>query len=359
MRKRKKTKQVTVKDIKIGGDAPVSVQSMTNLPIEDVNGTIDQIIRLENEGADIVRVALRNEDSVEHLKKVIKNVHVPVVADIHFNYRIALKAIDAGINKIRINPGNIGHQSRVKEVVKAALASSIPIRIGVNGGSINRKKYSEVTPENLVESALEHVRILEDNNFDDIVVSIKTSDIFHTMEANRLFSRERDYPIHVGLTEAGYGMASIVQSSFAIGSLLSEGIGDTIRVSITGDPVDEIAVGKKILETVGERPVLVKIISCPTCGRTSRSIDILQIAKDADRECHNRFSKILKEKNRSLSVAIMGCEVNGPGEAMEADVGLAGGYDGYMLLFAKGEKLKKVKVEDAIDSLLIEVEKIL
>ncbi|MCP4129766.1 MAG: flavodoxin-dependent (E)-4-hydroxy-3-methylbut-2-enyl-diphosphate synthase [bacterium] len=357
-RQRKKTRQVTVGPLIIGGDAPVSVQSMTSVPIEDVAGTIDQLTRLKDQGVDLVRLALRNEEAVDYLAQVIKAVDMPLSADIHFNYRIAIAAMKAGIHKIRINPGNIGDAARVREVVTAAKDYGVPIRIGVNAGSIDRKKYTEASPENLVESALEHVRILEDNDFTNIVVSIKSSDIFQNIEANKLFSQKRDYPLHIGLTEAGFGMHCIVQSSVVLGHLLMEGIGDTIRVSMTGDPVQEVVVGKKILESVGELHPPVRIISCPTCGRTDPGIDVLDLATRVEKEAVSRFSEILREKNRTITIAVMGCEVNGPGEAAEADVGLAGGRNGSVLLFAQGEKVKKIDQEEAVEALLKEVERV-
>jgi len=352
---RKKTRKVQIGNLSIGGDSPIVIQSMTNIPIEDVNRNIAQIENLRKNGAGIVRLAVRNEKGIEPLKKIIKASTVPLVADIHFDYRIAVAAIDAGIAKIRINPGNIGDENKVKEVVRAATANNIPIRIGVNGGSINRKKYSHVTPESLVDSAIENIRILEDNNFENIVVSIKCSDIFDTVEANRLMSGLRDYPIHIGLTEAGYGLSCIVQSSIVIGHLLMMGIGDTIRVSMTGDPVNEAVTGTKILESLNLKFSPVRIISCPTCGRTAEDIDLLDIAQTAERELAQKFGETLSRKNEKITVAIMGCEVNGPGEAAEADFGLAGGQNGKMLLFARGERIKTVAVKDAVSELIAAV----
>ncbi len=239
----------------------------------------------------------------------------------------------------------------------AARDHGVPIRIGVNGGSLDKKKYPHVTPENLAESAMDHVRILEDNNFQDIIVSIKSSDVFQTIEANRIFSGMRDYPLHIGLTEAGYGMNCIVQSSVVLGHLLLQGIGDTIRVSMTGDPVEEVIVGRRILEAVGERRALVKIISCPTCGRTDPGLDILALAREVELKASERFASRLAATGRSLTIAVMGCEVNGPGEASEADFGMAGARGGNLLLFARGEKIKKVHSTEAISMLLDEIEK--
>ncbi len=359
MRKRRHTRSIYVRGLQIGGNAPVSIQSMTNVPIEDVEGTIRQIRALESEGADLVRLALRNEDSIEYLKKIRKEIDTPLSADVHFNYKIAIKAIESGIDKVRLNPGNIGDALRVKEVLKAAKDRSVPIRIGVNSGSVDLNKYSSVTAGTLVESALEHVMILEDNDFTDIVVSIKSSDVFQTIEANEMFASVRDYPLHIGLTEAGYGLSCAVQSSVVTGHLLLKGIGDTIRVSMTGDPVQEIVVAKKILESVGERKPVLRFISCPTCGRTDPSLNILELAETAEKELNDRFSDAMRSKGVSLTIAVMGCEVNGPGEAAHADIGVAGGKNGSMLLFSRGEKLRKIDAEDAVSCLVQEIEKML
>lgn len=357
--KRRATRQVRAGNLLIGGDAPISVQTMTKCPIEDVQGTVDQIRHLEKLGADLVRVALRTEESVESLRKVISSVSVPLCADIHFNHRIAIAAIDAGVKKVRINPGNIGSAQRVREVVRAALDHDVPIRIGVNGGSVDRKKYSEVTPRSLVDSAMEHVRLLEDNNFTQIAVSLKSSDLNQTVEANRIFSALRDYPLHVGLTEAGYGLTCVVQSSIAIGSLLMEGIGDTIRVSMTGDSADEIIAGKKILEAVGERIPAIRIISCPGCGRTDPSLNLPDLAREAEKELTMRFENALRTMGHSITVAVMGCEVNGPGEASHADAGLAGGQGGVFLLFIRGEIIRKVHRDEAVSALAGELQALL
>jgi (E)-4-hydroxy-3-methylbut-2-enyl-diphosphate synthase len=356
---RKQTRKVMVRGLGIGGDSPVSIQSMTNLPIENVEGTIKQIRRLTEEGADLVRLAVRNEESIKYLKKIRKAIDTPLSADVHFNYRIAIKSIEAGIDKVRINPGNIGSPDKVREVLKTAKDYSVPIRIGVNSGSVDTKKYGSVSPKSLVDSAIEHIKILEDNDFFDIVVSIKSSDIFQTIEANELFSAIRDYPLHLGLTEAGYGMSCTVQSSITIGHLLLKGVGDTIRVSMTGDPADEIVVAKKILESVGERKPVLRIISCPTCGRTDPSLDILSLAQSIEAELNAKYSAVLKAKDISITIAVMGCEVNGPGEAAHADIGIAGGRKGKMLLFSKGKKLKKIDSGDAVTALLTGVENII
>ncbi len=350
--RRKTTRTVNAGSVPIGGTSPVVLQSMTNTPIDDTEATMTQIERLKNAGAQIVRLAVKNRNSIPHLREIIKQAKLPLVADIHFDYTLALEAIDAGISKIRINPGNIGEEWKVKEVVTAAKQNRIPIRIGVNGGSIDRKKYDHPTPENLVKSAIDHIEILERLDFDDIVISIKSSDIFDTIEANRLMSERRDYPIHLGLTEAGYGLNSIVQSSIAIGNLLLDGIGDTIRVSMTGDPVDEIHAGKKILESLNLRYNPVKIISCPTCGRTSPKLDILSLAMETEAAVLEKFQASLESRNRKIVIAVMGCEVNGPGEASEADFGLAGCQNGKVMIFAKGTKIETVEYGEAMPTLL-------
>ncbi len=356
---RKNTRKISVRGLDIGGFAPISIQSMTNFPIENTKDTINQIKRLKAGGADLVRLAVPTEDSVEYLKVIRKEVEIPLSADIHFNYRIAIKSIEAGIDKIRINPGNIGSADKVRDVLKAAGEHSVPIRIGVNGGSVDLKKYGIVSPETLVESAMEHVRILEDNDFTDIIVSIKSSDIRQTITANRIFSGIRDYPLHLGLTEAGFGLNCVIQSSIAIGTLLMEGIGDSIRVSMTGDPENELPVAKKILEAAGARKPVLRIISCPTCGRTDPELNILNIAELIEKELTAKFESELRKADNSLTVAVMGCEVNGPGEASHADIGVAGGKKGYMTLFSKGESIKRIKAKDAISELLKETEKFL
>lgn len=352
---RKNTRQVKAGSVAIGGGEPVSLQSMTNIPIEETESNIRQINELENCGVDIVRLAIRNEKSAAHLRTIASAVNIPLVADIHFDYRIAIAAIEAGAAKIRINPGNIGEEWKVREVVAAAKSNGVPIRIGVNGGSINRKKYSHVTAESLVDSAMENIRILEDAGFEDIVVSIKSSDIFSTIDANKLMAETRNYPIHIGLTEAGYGLSCIVQSSLVIGHLLLSGIGDTIRVSMTGNPVNEAVTGRKILESLDLRYTPFRIISCPTCGRTAADIDLLSIAEKVEAELTARFSEKLKVSGKHITVAVMGCEVNGPGEAKEADYGLAGGQNGKMVLFARGEVLRTVAAIDAVEELLREI----
>lgn len=358
-RQRIKTRQVRAGNLLIGGDAPVSIQSMTNLPIEDVEGTIGQIRRLADAGADLVRLAVLNEDAIPCLAQIRRAVDLPLSADIHFNYRLAIRAMESGINKVRINPGNIGSRERVLEVVRAAGEHGVPLRIGVNGGSLDRTRYPDGSPQSLADSALDHVKILEDAGFQDIVVSLKSSDLFQTIEANRLFSLQRDYPLHVGLTEAGYGLGCIVQSSLAIGHLLLMGLGDTVRVSMTGDPVEEIAVAARILESVGERFVPVRLIACPTCGRTDPEVNLLEIAREVEEDLLHRYGRDLAERKRTLTVAVMGCEVNGPGEASHADVGIAGARNNSFLLFAGGQKLKKIPRSEVRNALAAAVEELL
>jgi (E)-4-hydroxy-3-methylbut-2-enyl-diphosphate synthase len=359
---RRQTRSVAIKNLVIGGGAPVSVQSMTSLPIENVEGTIDQINRLAEKGAALVRCAMLTVDASVHLKEIIRRTSIPLCADIHFDYRIALAAIKAGVHKLRLNPGNIGSADRTREVVRAAKERGIPIRIGVNAGSVDRTKYPDVTPQALVDSALSHVQILEDLDFQDIVVSIKASDIPATVQANRIFSSLRDYPLHIGLTEAGYGLACIVSSAAAIGALLADGIGDTIRVSMTGDPVEEITTGYEILKSFGLVSSGIRMIACPTCGRTDPTIDLSQIARQLEDELTAAFADRLKERGRILTVAVMGCEVNGPGEAMHADVGIAGARSGNFLVFSRGKKQEKIplskvseKMHDLVNSILSEV----
>lgn len=352
---RRKTITVYAGNLPIGGDAPVSVQSMTNIPVSQVKETIEQIIQLQQEGAQLVRLALRTEDDARFIQEIKKEVTVPLCADIHFNYKIALKAIEYGIDKLRINPGNIGDRENVITLVNAARERAIPIRIGVNSGSVNLKEYKEVNPQTLVASAMEHVQILEDYGYTNIVVSIKSSDLLQTIEANRIFASMRQYPIHIGLTEAGYGTDCIIASSMVIGTLLYEGIGDTIRVSMTGNPVNEVKVARRILEIGGFRFSPFTIIACPTCGRTDTKLDILQLTQEVESMVKSRFEKILIEKQRHITIAVMGCEVNGPGEASHADVGIAGARDGRVVLFARGEKKKILPSAQAVQAIEEEI----
>ena len=345
---RKATKKIKIGNIYIGGDAPISVQSMTNTDTRDINATVGQIKALEAAGCNIVRCAVPDMDACDALKYITKLVNIPVVADIHFDYRLAMAAIDNGISALRINPGNIGSKDIVKELAEKAKGNGIPIRIGVNSGSLGKellKKYGRVCPEALVESALEHVEILEGVNFSDIVISIKSSNVLQMIESYRIISEKVGYPLHLGVTEAGTPWRGTIKSSIGIGTLLCEGIGDTIRVSLTGDPVEEIRTGKEILKNIGYLKEGIEFISCPTCGRTQ--IKLIEIAEEVE--------KRLANCDKHIKVAIMGCVVNGPGEAREADIGIAGGC-GEGLIFKKGEIIKKVKEENLVDELIKEIE---
>ncbi|MDF2545879.1 MAG: 4-hydroxy-3-methylbut-2-en-yl diphosphate synthase [Anaerosolibacter sp.] len=343
--KRKVTRSVQCGNLKIGGDAPISIQSMTNTDTRDVQATVNQILRLEEAGCEIVRIAILDEEAANAIKRIKSQIHIPLVADIHFDYRLALLAIENGIDKLRLNPGNIGDIDRVRKVVEQAKRRNIPIRIGVNAGSIDNKilnKYGEINADALVESAMEHIQILEHLDFQDIVISLKASDIRLTIGAYRLLSQKVNYPLHIGITEAGTLWSGTVKSSIGIGSLLLDGLGDTVRVSLTGDPVEEIKVAKEILKSLRLRSFGVNLISCPTCGRCQ--IDLIQLA--------NRIEEKLKQVNKPITVAIMGCAVNGPGEAREADIGIAGGKSS-ALLFKKGEVIRKLS-EDEIERVLLE-----
>ncbi len=346
---RKPTRKVKVGSIYVGGDSPISIQSMTNTDTRDVKSTLNQINKLDKIGCDIIRCAVPDMEASEALKIITKESRIPVVADIHFDYKLALESIKNGVDALRINPGNIGSMERVKMVAEAAKEKSIPIRIGVNSGSLKKDildKYGRVCPEALVESALQHVNILEKCNFNDIVISIKSSNVMQMIESYRLISEKVNYPLHLGVTEAGTTFRGTIKSSVGIGTLLAEGIGDTIRVSITGDPLEEIKIGKEILRSLGYVSEGIEFVSCPTCGRTN--IDLISIAEEVE--------KRLLNCNKNIKVAVMGCVVNGPGEAREADIGIAGGK-GEGLIFKKGEIIKKVKEEDIIDELIKEIEK--
>ena len=357
MIKKKKTKTINIGPLKIGGGNRPLIQSMTNCSLEDTKTTVNQINVLKKEGADLVRLAVKDLKLIPNLKKVIKSVDLPLIADIHFNHKIAIEAIKAGINKIRINPGNISSPQKIKEIIKAAKDYQIPIRVGVNAGSLNLKKYPKVTPENLVLSALEQIKIFEDQNFFDLIISLKSSDIKQNILANQLFSSKSDYPLHLGLTEAGFGETAIIQSSILLSHLLLNGIGDTLRVSLTGDPVPEIRVAKKILESIGLKKASFKIISCPTCGRTSPHLDLLKIAQKIETTCKKKLVPLLKDQDKTIKIAVMGCEVNGPGEAKEAEVGIAAGQNQEVLLFAKGKKIKKIKIKDIVPEIFKQIEK--
>ena len=347
---RKPTRKIRVGNISIGGDAPITVQSMTNTDTRDAAATISQIRRLEEAGCDIVRVAVPDSEAAEAVKAIKKASVIPVVADIHFDYRLAVECIKNGVDKIRLNPGNIGSRDRVSKVVEAARAAGIPIRIGVNSGSVEKhilEKYNGVTPEGMVESALGHAEILEDLGFEEIAFSIKASSVTQTIAAYRLMSQKSRYPLHIGVTEAGTLFRGTVKSSVGLGCLLSEGIGDTLRVSLTGDPVEEIKVGREILRALDIEKGGLEIVSCPTCGRCR--IDLVNIAELLDKK--------LKDVKKNIKIAVMGCAVNGPGEAREADIGIAGG-DGEALLFRKGEIIRKIPQDRIIEELMAEIEKL-
>lgn len=345
---RVKTKKVRVGNIFVGGDSPIAVQSMTNTDTRDVKATLEQINRLQEAGCDIVRCAVPDMEAAEAIKGIMKEAKIPVVADIHFDYRLALKSIENGISALRINPGNIGGEDRVEKVAKAAMERNLPIRIGVNSGSLEKDlllKYGSPTPQALTESALRHVEILNKFNFDDIVISIKSSDVNMMIESYRYVSSKVDYPLHLGVTESGTIWRGTIKSSIGIGTLLCEGIGDTIRVSLTGDPVEEIKVGREILKATGHISEGMQFVSCPTCGRTQ--INLIKIANEVEQRLQNM--------KKNLKVAVMGCIVNGPGEAKEADIGIAGGR-GEGLIFKKGVVVKKVKEEDLVEELIKEIE---
>lgn len=348
---RRLTRQLEVGKVKVGGGAPIAVQSMTNTKTSDPVATLEQINRLAEAGCDIVRCAVPDMAAAEGLKTIVKESPVPVIADIHFDYKLALAAIEAGVDGLRLNPGNIGGNDRVAAVVEAAKKRNIPIRIGVNAGSLPKdllERYGHPTPEALVEAAWRHIRILEEMDYKNIKISLKAHDVPLTLAAYRLMASQCDYPLHVGITEAGTVNSGIIKSAVGIGTLLAEGIGDTIRVSLTGDPVREVKVGFEILKSLGLREYGPTLISCPTCGRTQ--INLEKLALEVERR--------LAEITEPITVAVMGCVVNGPGEAREADVGIAGGIN-EGLIFRKGEVLKKVAEADIIDELFAEIDKIL
>jgi len=333
-----------VGNVAVGGGAPISIQSMTNTSTSDIEATVAQIRALEDAGCDIVRVAVPDMESAAAVKIIKDRIGIPMVADIHFDHRLALKAIENGADKIRINPGNIGSREKVRDVVKAASERGIPIRIGVNSGSLEKtllEKYGMVCAEALAESALNNAALLEDLGFSDIVISIKSSDVVISFDAYRLVAQKTDYPLHIGITEAGTPYRGTVKSAVGIGALLLCGIGDTLRVSLTGDPTEEIRAAREILRACGLYSKGIQFISCPTCGRTK--IDLVRIA--------NEVEKALEGFDKPIKVAIMGCEVNGPGEAREADVGIAGG-NGYAVLFKKGKVIKRVEEDKIVEALI-------
>lgn len=347
---RKETKTVKIGNLLLGGKNPIVIQSMCNTDTRNVSATVNQILELEKAGCQMVRVAIVDMEAAEAVKKIKERIHIPLVADIHFDYRLALKTMENGIDKVRINPGNIGSEEKVIKVLNLAKEKQIPIRIGVNSGSLEKdilKKYNGVTAEGLVESAYKHIKILEKHNFYDIVVSIKASNVPLSIETYSLLSQKSPYPVHVGITEAGTVWTGSIKSAVGIGAILSMGIGDTIRVSLTGDPVEEIKTAKEILRSLGLYNKGIEIISCPTCGRTE--INLIKIAEMVEEKCKNI--------DKSLKVAVMGCIVNGPGEAREADIGIAGGK-GVGIIFRKGEIIKKVDEALLVDELINEIEKL-
>ncbi len=340
---RTQTKEVKIGSVTIGGAHPVAIQSMTNTKTEDVAATVEQILRLEAAGCEIVRCTVPTMEAAKALKEIKKQIHIPLVADIHFDYKMAIAAIENGADKIRINPGNIGSEERVRAVVEKAKEYGVPIRIGVNSGSLEKpllEKYGGVTAEGIVESALDKVHMIESMGYDNLVVSIKSSDVLMCVKAHELIAKQCPYPLHVGITESGTIYSGNIKSSVGLGIILHEGIGNTIRVSLTGDPVEEIRSAKLILKTLGLRKGGIEVVSCPTCGRTQ--IDLIGLASEVE--------KMVQEFPLDIKVAVMGCVVNGPGEAKEADLGIAGGI-GEGLLIKKGEIVRKVKEEELLETL--------
>lgn len=342
------TKVIQIGNVKIGGGNTVRIQSMTNTKTEDVNATVAQILALENAGCEIIRCAVPTLEAAQALKEIKKQIHIPLVADIHFDYTLAIAAMENGADKIRINPGNIGSQERIAAVVNCAKERNIPIRVGVNSGSLEKElveKYHGVTADGLVESALDKVRIIEDLGYDNLVISIKSSDVMMCAEAHEKIVKLTNYPLHVGITEAGTLYAGNIKSAVGLGIILSQGIGDTIRVSLTGDPLEEIKSAKRILKTLNLRTAGIEVVSCPTCGRTQ--IDLIGLA--------NKVETMVQEfEHLNIKVAVMGCVVNGPGEAKEADIGIAGGK-GVGILIKHGEIIRKMPEEELLDSLYQEL----
>lgn len=337
---RDNTKVIRIGDRVIGGGNPVLIQSMTNTKTEDVKATVEQIHRLTEAGCDIIRCTANNQQAAAAFKEIKKNISIPLVADIHFDYRLAIAAMENGADKIRINPGNIGGEERLKAVVSVAKERQIPIRVGVNSGSLEKEiiaKYGKVTAEGLVESALDKVRMIEEMDYDQIVISIKSSDVLMSIQAHELIAKQTIYPLHVGITESGTIHGGNIKSAIGLGIILNQGIGDTIRVSLTGDPVEEIKSAKLILKTLGLRKGGVEVVSCPTCGRTQ--IDLIKLATEVE--------EMVADFDLDIKVAVMGCAVNGPGEAREADIGIAGGH-GEGLLIKKGEIIRKVPESDLL-----------
>ncbi len=346
----RQSRQIKVGNVKVGGGAPVSVQSMTITDTRDIEATVNEIKRLEEAGCDIVRVAVPDMEAAKALGSIRKSIRIPLVSDIHFDYKLALEAVKQGVDGMRLNPGNIGAKYRIRAVVDAVKERNIPIRIGVNSGSLEKdilKKHGSPTAEALVESALRHVRILEDFDFFDIKISVKSTDVRKMIRAYKLLSEQTEYPLHLGVTEAGTPKMGTIKSSIGIGSLLAEGIGDTIRVSLTGDPVDEVITGINILKSIGIRNKGIELISCPGCGRLE--IDLMKLVNDVEQ----RVSGM--ELPRPLKVAILGCVVNGPGEASEADIGIAGGK-GKGMLYKDGKLVRSFKEKDIVEELVKEIE---
>lgn len=342
------TRTVRIGDRKIGGGRPVLIQSMTNTRTEDVQATVAQILELEQAGCEIIRCTVPTREAAEAIGEIKRRIHIPLVADIHFDYRMAIAAMEHGADKIRINPGNIGGADRVRAVVEAAKERDIPIRVGVNGGSLERElveKYGGVTAEGIVESALDKVRMIEAYDYHNLVISIKSSDVLMCVKAHELLADKTDYPLHVGITEAGTVQSGSIKSAVGLGLILHQGIGDTIRVSLTGSPVEEIKSARLILRTLGLRKGGIEVVSCPTCGRTR--IDLIDLAA--------RVEKLAEDYPLDIRVAVMGCAVNGPGEAKEADLGIAGG-EGEGLLIRKGEIIRKVPEEELLDALRYELD---
>lgn len=347
---RERTKVVQIGGCLIGGGNPIAIQSMTNTKTEDVRATVSQILELEEAGCDIVRCAVPTMEAAAALAGIKEQIHIPLVADIHFDYRLAVAAIENGADKIRINPGNIGSKDRVQAVVDAAKERDIPIRVGVNSGSLEKElieKYGRVTAEGLVESALAQVNLIENMGYGNLVISIKSSDVLMCIRAHELIAGQTDYPLHVGVTESGSLIAGNIKSAVGIGNILYQGIGDTIRVSLTGSPVEEVRSAKLILKALGLRRGGVTVVSCPTCGRTQ--IDLIGLAA--------KVEKLVENMDLSIKVAVMGCVVNGPGEAKEADIGIAGGK-GEGLLLRKGEVIRKVPEENLLDALKEELDRL-
>ena len=350
MTQREQTKVVQIGDRKIGGGNPIAIQSMTNTKTEDIDATVKQILDLEKAGCDIIRCAVPTMEAAKALAKIKQQIHIPLVADIHFDYRLAIAAMENGADKIRINPGNIGSKERVQAVVDTAKERNIPIRVGVNSGSLEKEiveKYGQVTAEGLVESALDKVAMIEEMGYDNLVISIKSSDVLMCIKAHELIAKQTNYPLHVGVTESGSLIAGNIKSAIGLGNILYQGIGDTIRVSLTGDPVEEIRSAKLILKSLGLRKGGVTVVSCPTCGRTQ--IDLIGLA--------GKVEKMVSDLDLDIKVAVMGCVVNGPGEAKEADLGIAGGK-GEGLLIKKGEVIAKVPEDQLLDALKTELDKI-